>query len=330
VLVAGTPGEEHLYLTDFGVTKRASDTGGLTATGNVVGTVDYAAPEQILGHRIDARVDVYALGCVLYELVSGAVPFPRDTDIAKLFAHVNDAPAALDAVAPAVPAGLAAAVARAMAKDPDDRYPSAGDLARAALEGAEGREYTAPERSVGAGKAAVEGTVPAQARGAAAPADFSTEAATPGEAESGRSMRGLGPVGRRRRALGAVGGLAAIAAGAAAIALTGGGATSSPRAVALKWLNAYNAGDFGKAASYFALEAHWNGKALQTRGELVQMNASYMCALKLGSLTVKSALVTMQTVNIRGPSHDCAGHLDTPDTIVLQVEHGEINTFQLT
>jgi hypothetical protein len=60
------------------------------------------------------------------------------------------------------------------------------------------------------------------------------------------------------------------------------------------------------------------------------MNASYMCALKLGSLTVKSALVTMQTVNIRGPSHDCAGHLDTPDTIVLQVEHGEINTFQLT
>ena len=64
----------------------------MTATGMFVGTVDYIAPEQIEGHHIDGRADTYSLGCVLYEALSGSVPFPRDSEIPKIFAHVNDPP----------------------------------------------------------------------------------------------------------------------------------------------------------------------------------------------------------------------------------------------
>ena len=137
MLVSGGIGTEHIYLTDFGITKRIADGGGLTATGLVVGTVDYVAPEQVLGRPVDARSDVYALGCVLYELLTGVVPFPRDTDVARLFAHVNDPPPAPRQLAPAVPRELDAVVTKAMAKNPDERYLSAGDLGRAAIAGAE-------------------------------------------------------------------------------------------------------------------------------------------------------------------------------------------------
>ena len=118
---------DHVYLTDFGLTKRTSDSRGMTQTGMFVGTVDYIAPEQVEGRRLDARADVYALGCVTYELLSGTVPFPRDSDIAKIFAHVNDPPPRLRDV----PQPLAAAVERAMAKRPQDRFLSAGDFGRA-------------------------------------------------------------------------------------------------------------------------------------------------------------------------------------------------------
>ena len=84
--------QDHVYLTDFGLTKRTTDSQGMTQTGMFVGTVDYVAPEQIQGGRVDARADVYALGCVTYQLLSGEVPFLRDSDFAKIFAHVNDPP----------------------------------------------------------------------------------------------------------------------------------------------------------------------------------------------------------------------------------------------
>ena len=156
MLVSGGIGTEHIYLTDFGITKRIADGGGLTATGLVVGTVDYVAPEQVLGRPVDARSDVYALGCVLYELLTGVVPFPRDTDVARLFAHVNDPPPAPRQLAPAVPRELDAVVTKAMAKNPDERYLSAGDLGRAAIAGAEGRLYAEPPRSVATGRAATQ------------------------------------------------------------------------------------------------------------------------------------------------------------------------------
>src|SRR3954453_14761251 len=84
VLIAGGNGQPHAYLTDFGLTKQATSTGGLTKTGMVVGTLDYIAPEQVQGRSVDARADVYALGCVLYQALTGNVPFPRETEPAKM------------------------------------------------------------------------------------------------------------------------------------------------------------------------------------------------------------------------------------------------------
>src|SRR5262245_6496288 len=85
VLIA-QEGEEHAYLTDFGLTKRADSSRGFTRTGLFVGTPDYAAPEQIRGEHSDARGDVYALGCLLFNSLTGRVPFPRDSELAKMYA----------------------------------------------------------------------------------------------------------------------------------------------------------------------------------------------------------------------------------------------------
>jgi serine/threonine protein kinase len=140
------------FLTDFGLAKIAASTSGLTATGEVIGTVDYMAPEQIEGHRVDARTDVYALGCVLFHAITGDVPFPERESSAKMWAHLNEPP-------PAVGSGNGRAVLdpvirRAMAKDPADRFPSAGDLGRAAVAAARGEAVTEPEHPVGVGEAA--------------------------------------------------------------------------------------------------------------------------------------------------------------------------------
>jgi YVTN family beta-propeller protein len=138
ILITGREPAEHVYLSDFGLTKLSSSDSGLTASGQWVGTVDYVAPEQLSGGLVDGRVDVYALGCVLYETLTGQVPFPRDDDLAKLWAHVSDPPpSALDA-APRTPPVLAAVAQQAMQKDPAQRYPTAGDMGRAARAAAEG------------------------------------------------------------------------------------------------------------------------------------------------------------------------------------------------
>ena len=146
VLLSGSGGAEHAYLTDFGVAKRQASNPGLTGAGEWVGTLDYVAPEQLRGETVDGRVDVYALGCLLYETLTGQVPFPREDDLAKLWAHMSDpAPSALE-LAPKAPAALADVAERAMAKAPDDRFQTAGAMARAAL-AAVGEERTRPAAS---------------------------------------------------------------------------------------------------------------------------------------------------------------------------------------
>ena len=144
--------EATAYLTDFGLAKLAASTSGLTATGEVIGTIDYMAPEQIENRRVDARTDVYALGCVLFHAVTGEVPFPERESSAKMWAHLNEAP-------PAVASGggraaLDPVIRRAMAKDPAERYPSAGDLGRAAVAATRGEAVTEEEHAVGVGEAA--------------------------------------------------------------------------------------------------------------------------------------------------------------------------------
>jgi len=155
VLIEQREGQEHAWLADFGLAKKAAaSSGGMTATGQFVGTLDYLAPEQIQGGSVDARADVYALGCVLFESLTGRVPYPRDSEPAKLFAHITEPPPRPRELRPELPDECDRIVARAMAKDPAERYPSAGDLGRAALAAAAGRASHEPERSVAAGGAA--------------------------------------------------------------------------------------------------------------------------------------------------------------------------------
>ncbi|WP_280364960.1 serine/threonine-protein kinase [Nocardia wallacei] len=118
-----------VYVSDFGIARGATDTAGLTETGSVLATVAYAAPEQITGAAVDHRADVYALGCTLYELLTGTKPFPRPTPAAVLHAHLADPPPRPTAHMPGLPPVFDAIVARALAKNPADRYPSCGALA---------------------------------------------------------------------------------------------------------------------------------------------------------------------------------------------------------
>jgi YVTN family beta-propeller protein len=147
-------GEEHAYLTDFGLTKHAAAASGFTRTGQFVGTPDFASPEQIQGEHADARADVYALGCMLFHALTGRTPFPRDSELGKMYAHLNDPAPAASALAPAVPPALDAVIGVAMAKHPADRYESAGDLARAAWAALRGEAAPLRSGSVAIGDAA--------------------------------------------------------------------------------------------------------------------------------------------------------------------------------
>jgi serine/threonine protein kinase len=131
ILINGEGAKEHVYLTDFGLTKRLGSAGSLTRTGAWVGTPDYVAPEQIQGDSVDGRADVYSLGCVLYEMLTGSVAFPRDNDMAKLWAHVSDQPPSPSLKRPELVKAFDEVVARATAKDPDARYSTASELAAA-------------------------------------------------------------------------------------------------------------------------------------------------------------------------------------------------------
>jgi len=131
VLIAESAGREHCYLGDFGLTKRTGSLSGVTAAGEIVGTLEYVAPEQITGDPLDERSDVYSLGCVLYECLTGQSPFPRATDVALLWAHVHEEPTPPSKARPELPKELDTVLARALAKEPGRRYRSAGELVAA-------------------------------------------------------------------------------------------------------------------------------------------------------------------------------------------------------
>ena len=124
------PGD-HVYLTDFGLSKRTAGADD-TRTAQLVGTVNYVAPEQIRGQPLDARADVYALGAMLFQMLTGRVPFPADSDEAKMWAHLSEKPPAVSEVRSELPRGLDDVIRRAMAKDARDRFATAGELAAAA------------------------------------------------------------------------------------------------------------------------------------------------------------------------------------------------------
>ena len=137
------------YLTDFGLTKQATSTAAslsLTRTGSFLGTLHYAAPEQIEGREITAQTDLYALGCVLHECLTGAPPFTKDSEVALLFAHLSEPPPPPSELRSDLPGAIDEVVAKALAKSPEGRYRTCGELmlaARAAL------IEEAPETKVG-------------------------------------------------------------------------------------------------------------------------------------------------------------------------------------
>jgi serine/threonine-protein kinase len=128
----GADGADHAYLADFGLTKSVAVASELTQAGLYLGTPNYSAPEQIEGRTVDSRADVYALGCMLFECLTGSVPFPRENEMAAIAAHLTESPPSASARRPGLPAGLDAVLARALAKSPDARYSTAPELIAAA------------------------------------------------------------------------------------------------------------------------------------------------------------------------------------------------------
>jgi hypothetical protein len=143
---------DHVYLADFGITKHMLSRSGLTTTGQFVGTIDYIAPEQIKGGSVDGRADVYSLGCVFYECLTGRVPFVKDLDAAVIWAHVEELPAPPSSVRAELPAAIDEVVARALAKDPNERYATCREFAAAA------RSALAPMLETAASRAPDEGS----------------------------------------------------------------------------------------------------------------------------------------------------------------------------
>jgi serine/threonine-protein kinase len=136
-----TPAGE-VKVMDFGIARAATDE-TLTQTGMVLGTASYLSPEQSRGDSVDHRSDLYALGCVIYEMLTGEPPFTGGSPLSVAYKHVNDAPQPVSQVNPSVPPGLEAVVMRALEKDPDARFPSA-DSMRQAMTDAVAEKTTEP------------------------------------------------------------------------------------------------------------------------------------------------------------------------------------------
>jgi serine/threonine-protein kinase len=136
ILTEPTPaGNELVFLSDFGLVREATTPTGLTTTGRWMGTADYVSPEQVMGEQVDARSDIYSLGCVLFQAVTGRVPYPTNSQTAKLVAHATKTPPSLADVQPGLRPELDVVVQKAMARNPDERYSSASSF-REALEAA--------------------------------------------------------------------------------------------------------------------------------------------------------------------------------------------------
>jgi serine/threonine protein kinase len=232
VLLTITDGDERAYLTDFGLAKRSSTLAELTVAGSIVGTADYMAPEQVRGDPSDVRTDIYALGCVFFQMLTGKVPYERDTTLATMFAHVNDPPPELEPPLVDEFPEFTPVVQQAMAKKPEDRYLSAGDLARDAAAALSGARYqgapslvaTGDARPAPARAAAESSPEPAGAPASPAPSEEerqSTATPPPGETQGGSRLR------RYRWVIAGAAALVAAAVVAVVLLTSGGGTTGS-------------------------------------------------------------------------------------------------------
>ena len=230
-------GTDHVFLTDFGVAKQTTAP-GLTSVRSFLGTYDYAAPEQIERRHVDYRADIYALGGVLYECLTGVPPFDGVSEIEISNAHLTEPPPAPTRLRPELPNALDRVVAKAMAKDPEERYASCGELAEAARNAALRRPTAAYDRAEMAPATVLSESAPAPPATEAAPRAATTaivppppESPPPAAAPAADPAGGDGDGRRKRmRQVALVAGLMLLAAGAAVAAtvlLTGNDGSST-------------------------------------------------------------------------------------------------------
>jgi serine/threonine protein kinase len=259
---------EHVYLSDFGVMKHTSSISGLTQTGALVGTIDYMAPEQIEGHDVSAQTDIYALGCLFYQAITGRVPHQRESEAAALWAHMREEVEPASRVRPELPSAIDDVIARALAKNPAARFVTCEEFIRAcnaaAAEPAQRRPATPEDLGALAGATMAESPPPPPPASAferrpdvtapdrePVPAARTPLPATPQPAAppappaqpAARRRSGSGGGGRASRRW-LVAGLIVLVGGgiAAAIALTSGGGSSSKNAANSKSFPATLAG----------------------------------------------------------------------------------------
>ena len=151
ILIADRDGEDHAFLSDFGVSRLLGEADQLTQPGSFIGAPHYAAPEQHQGGPVDGRADIYALGCVLFEMLTGQVPFRRTTPVGLALAHCTEPRPRPTELEPSVNPAFDAVIARAMAIDPSQRFQTAGELGAAAVAAA---ARTAGAETAAAGTAA--------------------------------------------------------------------------------------------------------------------------------------------------------------------------------
>ena len=234
---------DHVYLSDFGITKHALSRSGLTKTGEFLGTLDYVSPEQIQEAFVDGKADQYSLGCVLYECLTGRVPFPKERDVAIIWAHVEEMPQLPSVLQPELPADIDDVFSRVMAKKPAERYASCRefvDEAHAALRSmapAPGSKAAAPARSdtVSAIRPRHSPSLPSDVVRQQAPAGPPVAAGGPGGGEltPGRPGPRTRRRGRWRWVAAIAGALVLIAAGAGGYLATRGNSGSKGHGMAM-------------------------------------------------------------------------------------------------
>jgi Protein kinase domain len=151
---------DHVYLSDFGLSKMVASTSGMTMAGAVMGTLEYISPEQIGGRPVDGRADQYSLACSAFELLAGAPPFRRDEPMAVMYAHLSEPPPQLTSCRAGLPPAVDLVLSRALAKAPGDRYASCGQFADALRDAFGFQPYRSGPQVMPAARSPTEATWP--------------------------------------------------------------------------------------------------------------------------------------------------------------------------
>jgi len=190
---AGGGHQDHVYLSDFGLSKQSLAQTALTSQGQFLGTLDYVAPEQVEGHQVDGRADEYALACATFELLSGTPPFKRDGGLAVVWAKLSEPPPRLSQRRQDLPVAVDSVMNRALAKEPADRFGTCGEFA-AALRDSLGLRAAGPAARPPASPTPTQIALPAMSAGEVSAGEASVGEASVGEVPAGPAPTAAGAV----------------------------------------------------------------------------------------------------------------------------------------